>query len=127
MAGAHAALYAPTWPDINGAFLPMSSAVQGGFLHKICYNPLMIQFIHRLLAYCLSAFILTWFFMGRQLPGIRNYPLRLVIVQVCLGIACLLNAGTPVYIWLAVLHQVNGILLLLSMVAALFASKKQVV
>ncbi len=56
MAGAHAALYAPTLPDINGTFLPMSPAIRGGFLHKICYDPLLIQFIHRLLAYCLGAF-----------------------------------------------------------------------
>ncbi|HSC39497.1 MAG TPA: COX15/CtaA family protein, partial [Chitinophagaceae bacterium] len=119
--------YAPTWPDINGAFLATSPDLQGGFLHKICYDPLLIQFIHRLLAYCLGAVIVTWLFLARQLPRVRNYPLLLVMVQVCLGIACLLNAGTPVYIWLAVLHQLNGILLLLSMVAALYRSKRRVI
>lgn len=130
MAGTHAALYARTWPDINGFFLPVTPDLLRNFLRNVSYDPLLIQFIHRLLAYLLTALIFTWFFLTRQLPVntwlfcLKSYPLMLVILQVCLGIACLLNSEEPIFIWLAVLHQLNGILLLLSMVAALYFSRK---
>lgn len=133
MAGTHAALYARTWPDINGFFLPVSSNEHGNLLHNIFNDPLLIQFIHRSLAYGLMVLILTWFLLARQLPGhrqppcLRSYPLLLVALQVCLGIACLLNSGKPVFIWLALLHQLNGILLLLSMVAVLYFNAKRAV
>ena len=127
MAGTHAALYAPTWPDINGAFLQVSPDVKGNFLHKIADDPLLIQFIHRAFAYLLITLLLIWFLIGRQLSRIRNFALLAVTLQAFLGVVCLLNAGTPVYIWLAVLHQLNGIVLLLIMVTALYWSNGRVI
>ncbi|MFB9843874.1 COX15/CtaA family protein [Mucilaginibacter ginsenosidivorans] len=123
MAGTHAVLYAPTWPDINGTFFIPSSGITGGFLLRIIYDPLLIQFIHRLLAYLLCVLFLSFFLYARLLParselsGPALYPLLLLIIQVSLGIACLFHAGRPNYIWFAVLHQFNGILLLLSVTA----------
>ena len=131
MAGTHAALYAPTWPDINGAFFISSPGIAGNFLHRITYDPFLIQFIHRLLAYLLSGLFFVFFLYIRRLPAhsplIRsgNYPLLLFIIQVSLGIACLLNSGTPLFIWLAVIHQLNGILLLLSMGNIFYQSRSR--
>ncbi|MGZ3944925.1 MAG: COX15/CtaA family protein [Mucilaginibacter sp.] len=123
MAGTHAALYAPTWPDINGSFILSSPGITGNFLHRVAYDPFLIQFIHRLLAYLLSGLFLTWFFYIRRLPAgspLRrrgSYSILLLILQVSLGIASLLNSSTPIFIWLAVMHQLNGIVLLLNMVS----------
>lgn len=120
MAGTHAALYAPTWPDINGKFLPCSPIVAGGILQRLVNDPLLIQFVHRSLAYLLSGLTLAWYFFARRYPAhpiyrLRCYPLLFLIIQAILGISCLLNSGTECYIWLAMLHQVNGILLWLFM------------
>jgi len=123
MAGTHAALYAPTWPDINGSFIISSAGITGNFLHRVTYDPFLIQFIHRSLAYLLSGLFLIWFFYIRCLPArsplrrAGSYSILLLILQVSLGVASLLNCGTPFFIWLAVLHQLNGILLLLNMVS----------
>lgn len=126
MAGTHAVLYAPTWPDINGRFFPSSAGITGKLPHRIIYDPLLIQFIHRLLAYFLCALFIAIFLYARLLPArgalLRSglYPGLLLLLQISLGIACLLNAARPHYIWLAVLHQFNGILLLLSVVAVMY-------
>ena len=121
MAGTHAALFAPTWPDINGAVLSASPAVSGGYLYRITYDPLLIQFVHRGLAYLLVVLILVWWLYARRLPaatpprGLERYPPLFVLIQVGLGIAALRFAGAPQYNWIAVAHQLNGILLLLSL------------
>ena len=120
MAGTHAELYAPTWPDINGAFLVSSANITGSFWHRITYDPLLIQFIHRLLAYVLSLLFIIWFVFTR-----RRVPVLFIIIQVTLGVACLLNSATPLYPWLAILHQLNAILLLLSMVGIYYKSHAQ--
>jgi len=131
MAGTHAALYAPTWPDINGAFLVSSPGITGNFLYRITYDPFLIQFIHRLLAYLLSGLFLIFFLYTWRLPAhsplIRSgsYPLLLLIVQVSLGIGCLFNSGAPLFIWLAILHQLNGILLLLSICSVFYRSRSR--
>jgi cytochrome c oxidase assembly protein subunit 15 len=128
MAGIHAALFAPTWPDINGGFLTSSPAITGDFFHRITYDPLLIQFIHRLLAYLLSCLFLTWFLYTRSLARSRpvssvNLPVLLLVIQVALGISTLVNSGTPHFIWLAVAHQFNAILLLLSMVSIFYSTR----
>lgn len=131
MAGLHAALYAPTWPDINGAFLPSSSGSPDNLWNRLFYDPLSIQFVHRLLGYLLFFLFLSWFILvGRLSPEltlsrIKNLPVVLLLLQVALGISCLLFAGTPLFIWLAVLHQLNGIMLLLSMIGVLYLMKNR--
>jgi cytochrome c oxidase assembly protein subunit 15 len=126
MAGTHAALYAPTWPDINGKFLSFNPAISGGIIQRMGYDPLLIQFVHRSLAYLLCVLILTWSFLVRKFPAnsqlfrLRRYPLVLLVLQAVLGISCLLHSATPVYIWLALLHQLNGMLLWLGMSGIFF-------
>jgi len=128
MAGTHAALYAPTWPSINGVVFISSPGISGGLLRRITYDPFLIQFIHRLLAYLLSCLFPAWFFLSRRsslgsrFKTLVSYPLVLLGIQVLLGIGCLLHATSSYYNWLAAVHQLNGILLLLSMVRVIFAS-----
>jgi len=133
MAGTRAALYAPTWPDINGTFFLTTSGIGGSFLHRVVYDPLLIQFIHRSLAYLLFVLLLAWFYYSGKIADrftsgyVRTYPLMFVIIQVILGILCLLYSTRPVFTWFAVLHQLNAILLLLSVVNVFYHGRKQIV
>ncbi len=122
MAGTHAAKSAITWPDINGKFIPDMS--EGGVFH----NLLAIQFIHRGLAYIITA-LLVWFtvLLYRQpkdsaLYKIRNIPLLTAGAQVALGIFTLIHYLTDARLWLGISHQLVGILLLLSLVVVYFYS-----
>lgn len=133
MAGTHAALFAPTWPDINGKWLMMTPTTRGNWLHRITFDPLLIQFAHRLLAYLLSGLLFTWFLMTSFSPNytpvrrLRGYPLAFVLMQVILGVLALRVCGTSYYIWIAVLHQLNGIMLLLSLVHFFFRSSSRAI
>jgi heme a synthase len=58
MAGHRAAPAAPTWPDINGSFIPLYIFNRPEGWLSIIENPVVIQFIHRMLAYLLVLLIL---------------------------------------------------------------------
>ena len=136
MAGLKAATAAPTWPAINGSYLPggmtMNRGVEGTFFSALVNNPVTIQFIHRNLAYLLTIFIIVWTVKAAKENGSRLFnrfkwlPLLLVLMQVCLGIAAVLTSLKKmpqhwgVFEWNAQLHQVVGMLLLLSLVSVLF-------
>jgi cytochrome c oxidase assembly protein subunit 15 len=66
MAGLKAAKIAPTWPDINGSYLPTDS---GNISNDLFFNPLIIHFIHRSLAYILLILIIVWWFKAKKVIG----------------------------------------------------------
>ncbi len=120
MAGLKAGNTAPTWPDINGFFWPAGMEKYHG-LSNLTHNPLMVQFIHRMLAYILFISVIAWYwFVGKtkttgQLNSIKIYPLIFVVVQLLLGIGTVLHS--PVQkelLWWGVAHQFVAMLLLLS-------------
>jgi cytochrome c oxidase assembly protein subunit 15 len=131
MAGTHAALYAPTWPDMNGIFLPSVNSGGHTVLRSLCYDPLIIQFIHRLLAYFITLAIFIWYFKVSKLKisGALNrwrlIPLLLVLAQVTLGIIALINSGSKVFIISSVAHQLTGMLLFLCLIITLYLSKNR--
>ena len=115
MAGSKAALAAPTWPDMNGFIIPS----------PISYL-LWIQLIHRTLAYLIivAVFITykrtaTWK-KDNHLFRIRILPLVLVLFQVILGIATLMNILNPNYRYYALFHQ--GMAIVLVTVILLFTN-----
>jgi cytochrome c oxidase assembly protein subunit 15 len=132
MAGLKAAAAAPTWPDINGMIVPENLFSNGGFLHNIVYNKVGVHFIHRTLAYLIAFFIIIWWFTARPILNsaafnkARHAALFLVIAQVVLGILTVLKSPTMIagkfgaFEWLAELHQLTGMLLLLAMVSAVY-------
>lgn len=136
MAGLKAATAAPTWPDINGIYLPGSITTyqgkQGTFLQALVNNPVTVHFIHRNLAYLLTVLTAVWTIKAAKesrsplFSKAKWLPLLLVLVQVGLGIATVLTSlkKTPqrwgVFEWNAQLHQVTGMLLLLSLITSLF-------
>ena len=135
MAGHKAANVASTWPTINGEWMP-SSLIQGSnfFLNAI-NNTIWIHFVHRGLAYLLLVLIIVWSLRLLKLQGnpfwvrARIAPAILVFIQVLLGIFTVLSSVHIIpgvwagFEWLAQLHQLVGMLLLLSVINILYATK----
>ncbi|MCW3114953.1 MAG: heme synthase [Segetibacter sp.] len=136
MAGLKAANSAPTWPDINGMIVP--EGIFSGFFHNIVYNKIGVHFIHRTLAYLIALFILIWWFTARSISYskafnyAKNSALFLVIAQIALGVFTVLSSPKIIagkfglFEWLAELHQLTGMLLLLTMVAVVYISGRKV-
>ncbi|GAB3914676.1 COX15/CtaA family protein [Mucilaginibacter boryungensis] len=131
MAGTHAALFAPTWPSINGYFFPPVHLRPGGFISQFCNDPLLIQFVHRLYAYLILTGMLIWYVLaGKTSPDYflnrwRKWPLLLTLLQILLGIASLLESSSAHLIWYASFHQLNAILLWITLFIALYFSRQR--
>ena len=148
MAGHKAATVAPTWPTINGSWIPDSLFTRHPLLEDLAGNRITIHFIHRGLAYLLLTLVIIWSVQaGRVISRtavaganpvgglsrgaltfrrLRWLPLALILVQVTLGICSLLTSPGIVpqqwglFDWLAQLHQIVGLLFLLTMVGMLY-------
>ena len=160
MAGHKAATVAPTWPTINGTWIPDSLFSRHPLLEDLAGNRITIHFIHRGLAYLLVTLVIIWSVQagrvaGGNIPGsaggaeggvaapgtraagsgpategafrrLRWLPLALILVQVTLGVCSLLASPGIVpqhwglFDWLAQLHQIVGLLFLLTMVGMLY-------
>lgn len=132
MAGHKAATAAPTWPTINGSLFPQAAVGNHGLLLNLVENKIMIHLVHRSLAYLLFILILVFSWQAFKVAGSRSFrsfrkmPLILVSLQVLLGIASVLLStrivpnGWGPFEWMAELHQVTGLLLVLSMIAMIF-------
>jgi cytochrome c oxidase assembly protein subunit 15 len=140
MAGYKAAVYAPTWPDINGQMIPetMTAApAQALNVTDVKYfnerkTVITTHFIHRGLAYLLVLMVILWTVAAyrtnasRAFKKIRWRPLFFVLLQTTLGILTVLSStGIRAYKWnkfewMAQLHQLVALLVLLSFVHALF-------
>ena len=136
MAGHKAANVASTWPTINGQWLPTGLTSKDSFLLNAVNNTIWIHFVHRGLAYVLVAVILYWTLQMKKLRGnlfwsqIKMLPLLLVGVQVLLGVLTVLSSAHIVpgawdgFEWFAQIHQLVGMLLLLSVVNIIYATKE---
>jgi heme a synthase len=135
MAGNKAAAVAPTWPTINGDWLPPNLLREKPVMINFIGNPVMIHFIHRNLAYLILLFVLIWT-TGLFSSGIIRVkrmqlllPLCFVIFQIILGILALVTSPGIIanhwvlFDWLALIHQINGILLLFSLIYSIYVLK----
>ncbi|MEN9570320.1 MAG: hypothetical protein RL172_1551 [Bacteroidota bacterium] len=132
MAGIKAAVTAPTWPDINGSFVPTGILDQSPAIRNIFFNPLTIHFIHRGLAYLLLIMVGMWWFKSKNIAGsllfhrLRSSMGLLILLQVLLGILTVLNATyTSRLVWLGVTHQFVAMLLLMVLLSLLFIVKSK--
>lgn len=137
MAGHKAASAAATWPDINGYLLnpPGLYKPDHGVMNLID-NKIMVHFVHRSLAYVLLI-LGIYFFLKMQrhtLKGTRMYESRfwlpgILAVQVLLGIFSVLSSTGIVpnrwglFEWMAQLHQLTGMGLLLVLVYLLYLTR----
>jgi len=132
MAGNKAAAIAPSWPTINGDWVPPSLFRESPAILNLVSNPVTIHFIHRNLAYLILIGIIGWTARLFRSGIIRNQrtrlllPLGLILIQILLGILTLwLSPGIVAnhwvaFDWLALLHQLNGMLLLFSLIYAIY-------
>ena len=137
MAGHKAAMVAPTWPTINGDYLPQNLFSDPVFLLNFIENKILVHFMHRGIAYILLALVIYWTVKLYQINGssffnrIKIFPLLLVLLQVLLGIASLLYARSiipgvwGIFEWMAQIHQLVGMSLLLSLVATYYVMREQ--
>jgi cytochrome c oxidase assembly protein subunit 15 len=135
MAGLKAAVYAPTWPGINGNFFPHGGFPSSGFL-KLFDNPIMVHFIHRNLGYLITILIFFWFIKAKRIKGNLLFmktnwlPFAIVLLQLILGILTLLNSpNTKALLCLGAIHQFVAMALLLSLVFEFYLlhSKKKLI
>lgn len=137
MAGHKAATVAASWPTINGQWIPDNLFADHPFLLNFIDNKILIHFIHRGLAYILLIGISIWSFRMFQTAGTalfrktRWLPLMIVLLQALLGIVAVLTSTRivpghwGVFEWMAQLHQLVGMLLLLSLVWMLFVVRRK--
>ena len=137
MAGHKAASAAPTWPDINGSVWspPGLYKADHGWLNLID-NRIMVHFVHRGVAYLLLAIgiYLSWMLVTKTKKSslvhqARWMPLALLLLQVWLGIMSVLSSTRIVpnrwggFEWVAQIHQLTGMALLLVLVYLLYLTR----
>lgn len=132
MAGLHAATAAPTWPQINGQWVPDSINTLSPWWKNLIDNKIAIQFIHRGFAYVLLIAVIFWLIKALNVAGtplfkkVRFVPLLIIILQVLLGITTVLTS--PYHnnlVWFGVAHQLVAILFLVSLVFMLYIIKSE--
>ena len=137
MAGHKAATAAPSWPMINTEWIPAALFKDSPWLINFIENKITIHFVHRGLAYLLTALIIVWYYKAANVKGsdlfqvTRFLPLFLVILQVVLGIASVLTSPQIIpnrwglFEWMAQLHQLVGMFLLLSFIWILYLVRRK--
>jgi cytochrome c oxidase assembly protein subunit 15 len=135
MAGHKAANVASTWPTINGEWVPTHLMSKESFFLNAIDNTTWIHFVHRGLAYILLAVVIYWVAQMRKIKGnlfwsnVNTLPLYFVLLQVLLGVFSVLTSKHIIpgtwgnFEWMAQLHQLVGMLLLLSVVNIIYATK----
>jgi cytochrome c oxidase assembly protein subunit 15 len=137
MAGHKAATAAPTWPTINEQWIPDNLLSEQPLLLNFIDNKITIHFVHRGLAYLLLIMIIVYSIRAFRLKPVspvfakaRRFPLIFVLLQVILGILSVITSTGIVpqrwgtFEWMAQLHQVTGMLLLLSLIALLYLTRR---
>jgi cytochrome c oxidase assembly protein subunit 15 len=125
MSGSKAGLFFPTWPDMNGEYLPAvlldgSHWTADSFIHYDTnpFMPALIHFLHRNTAYLLTALVLYFvvkIFKEPISPMLRRTGLWLIAAistQVLLGIFTVINCKAKIPVDLGVAHQAGAVVLL---------------
>ena len=115
MAGLDAGSAFPTWPLMNGEFLPSESFALNPFVANFVENPALAQFNHRLAGYLLVAFAVAawWASRSSPRPATRRafaWVAALTLGQAIIGIFTAIHSA-PVS--LAAVHQAGALLLFL--------------
>jgi cytochrome c oxidase assembly protein subunit 15 len=111
VAGFRAGYVSNTWPDMNGHFVPEAIDWSRGVGFALTHDLFLLHFVHRWWAWVVGAVLVAFARKVRKVPGAR--PASIAIhsafgTQIGLGI---LTVWSGIAIWLAVLHQATGALL----------------
>ncbi|WP_168815791.1 COX15/CtaA family protein [Lutibacter sp. B1] len=136
MSGMKAGLYYPSWPDMNGEFIPevLLDSKNWNWGNMINYDsylfaPALIQFIHRMLAYILVLLTIYMYFKlkGKIVTTSKrwvNFSLTFVFIQVTLGVLTVLNVEGKIPLFLGVSHQLVGLLYFMSLLFLYYSLRK---
>jgi cytochrome c oxidase assembly protein subunit 15 len=110
VAGFRAGYVSNSWPDMNGRFLPEGIDWSHGAAFAMTHDPYLLHFMHRWWAWVVVAVLILFARKVRQVARPVSIAIHSAFgTQLILGILTVL---TGVAIWLAVLHQATGALLL---------------
>ncbi len=128
MSGMKAGLSYPTWPDMNGEFIPslIFDSAEWNVENFVDYDkngfmPTLIQVLHRSTAYLLIIIGLWYFFKAKKsrITGLLNKGLNMwitmLVIQIILGIITVINCRGSIPVDWGVLHQAGALLLLTAM------------
>ena len=115
-----------TWPLMNSYIFPDDLSSNNLILTKIFNEPSFVQFLHRKLAYIILLYVLIMTFLifykkDKKMYKSSYFLLTMIFIQIILGIFTLLSGA---YIWIASLHQISTILLLISSIYFYYNSVK---
>ena len=115
-----------TWPLMNNYFFPDDLTSNVVVVSQIFNEPSFVQFIHRNLAYLILFYVLVmtsiiFYKKDKSMYNSSYFLLTMIFVQILLGIFTLLSGA---YIWIASLHQISTILLLISSIYFYYNSLK---
>ena len=111
MAGLRAGQVATDWPQMQGKLFPAGIDFSRGLGHAMIDDPFLVHFIHRWWGWVAAVALII---MARRLRSADKRLASIAIhtafgTQLLLGIATVMSG---VALWLAVLHQLTGALLL---------------
>jgi cytochrome c oxidase assembly protein subunit 15 len=112
VAGFRAGYVSNSWPDMNGHFLPEGIDWSRGAGFALTHDPFLLHFMHRWWAWVVVVVLVLFARKFRTMPGARRISVAIHSAfgtQILLGILTVLSG---IAIWLAVLHQATGALLL---------------
>ncbi|QPQ55110.1 COX15/CtaA family protein [Allosphingosinicella flava] len=117
VAGLNAGYAFNTWPLMGDALFPAETPMLEPALRNFVDNPVVVQFVHRWLAFAVAGFAVLLGLKAGRLghKGAAHAVFTTVTVQILLGIATIL---TGVELWLGVAHQGMAALLLAAIVVA---------
>jgi cytochrome c oxidase assembly protein subunit 15 len=112
VAGFRAGYVSNSWPLMDGHFVPQGIDWSRGALFALTHDPFLLHFLHRWWAWVVVAVLVIFARRVRKVEGARAASIAIHSAfgtQIVLGILTVLSG---VAIWLAVLHQATGALLL---------------
>jgi len=111
VAGFRAGYVSNTWPLMGGHFFPEGVDWSHGVLFAMTHDLFLLHFMHRWWAWVVVAVLVLFARKVRKVEGARAASIAIHSAfgtQIILGILTVLSG---IAIWLAVLHQANGALL----------------
>jgi cytochrome c oxidase assembly protein subunit 15 len=111
VAGFRAGYVSNSWPDMNGRLVPAGIDWSHGIGFAFTHDPYLLHFMHRWWAWVVVAVLVLFARQIRKVEGARAASVAVHAAfgtQIVLGIATVLSG---IAIWLAVLHQATGALL----------------
>ena len=112
VAGFRAGYVSNSWPDMNGHFVPEGIDWSRGAAYAATHDLFLLHFMHRWWAWVVVAVLVLFARKVKRVEGARAASIAIHSAfgtQIILGILTVLSG---IAIWLAVLHQATGTLLL---------------